>query len=418
MENRNCEQLFEYLRSILYDTKVQPLDLEKLDEPYQKLGMGLQYLDKMIQEMKAYSAALSKGDLSGTIATRGNSLCDNLKNIQANLNHLTWQAKQVAKGDYSQTVSYLGEFSDAFNTMTAQLRERENALRLEAEMEKHHADMTESYNALLLDLISGSEEEIIVTNVDGTKILYCNREGASEDLKNEEIYKMCLQEAAKERSSDSEALTSVKWYWEAEDSEHRFYKIRSRTIAWEDEKAYTHIIREVTETKQREEMLRRKAQRDPMTGIGNRAFFLEKAEDMLEKEVSMVFCYCDLDHLKYINDHFGHAEGDWYIRHFVHTVENLIRKEDIFARVGGDEFCIVLQNCPLQAAKDKLQVIQNAFESEKTHEYPKSFSCGMIEVPKDHEELDIAKIIEEADAVMYLQKKKHRQSQPELQRKE
>ena len=216
MENRNCEQLFEYLRSILYDTKVQPLDLEKLDEPYQKLGMGLQYLDKMIQEMKAYSAALSKGDLSGTIATRGNSLCDNLKNIQANLNHLTWQAKQVAKGDYSQTVSYLGEFSDAFNTMTAQLRERENALRLEAEVEKHHADMAESYNALLLDLISGSEEEIIVTNVDGTKILHCNREGASEDLKNEEIYKMCLQEAAKERSSDSEALTSVKWCWEAD----------------------------------------------------------------------------------------------------------------------------------------------------------------------------------------------------------
>lgn len=63
MENRNCEQLFEYLRSILYDTKVQPLDLEKLDEPYQKLGMGLQYLDKMIQEMKAYSAALSRGSV-------------------------------------------------------------------------------------------------------------------------------------------------------------------------------------------------------------------------------------------------------------------------------------------------------------------------------------------------------------------
>lgn len=50
-------------------------------------------------------------------------------------------------------------------------------------------------------------------------------------------------------------------------------------------------------------------------------------------------------------------------------------------------------------------MIQNAFESEKTHEYPKSFSCGMVEVPKDHEELDIVKIIEEADAVMYLQKK-------------
>ncbi|MFR7901198.1 MAG: hypothetical protein ACLU6Y_16235 [Ruminococcus sp.] len=42
-------------------------------------------------------------------------MCENLKNMHSNLNHLTWQAKQVAKGDYSQTVSFLGEFSEAFN---------------------------------------------------------------------------------------------------------------------------------------------------------------------------------------------------------------------------------------------------------------------------------------------------------------
>lgn len=418
MEDRNCELLFEYLRSILYDSKVQPLEIEKLDEPYQKLGMGLQYLEKMVQEMKQYSAALSKGDLSGTIATRGNSLCDNLKNIQANLNHLTWQAKQVAKGDYSQTVSYLGEFSDAFNTMTAQLRERENALKQEAEAEKRHADLAESYNALLMDLISGSEEEIIVTNVDGTKILYCNRDDEPEKVKNGEIYRMCLEQAAKEQSSDAEYLTSVKWSWEAENSQHHFYKIRSRIIAWQGEKAYSHIIREVTETKQREELLRRKAQRDPLTGIGNRSYFLEKAEDLIEKEINLVFCYCDLDHLKYINDHFGHGEGDWYIRHFVQTVESQIRKEDIFARVGGDEFCIVLPNCPLQTAKEKIQNIHALFSGEKTRAYPKSFSCGMIEVPKDHEQINIADIIRQADSVMYLQKKKHQESQPELQRKE
>lgn len=418
MEDRNCELLFEYLRSILYDPKVQPLALEQLDEPYQKLGMGLQYLEKMIEEMKQYSAALSKGDLSGTVATRGNSLCDNLKNIQANLNHLTWQAKQVAKGDYSQTVSYLGEFSDAFNTMTAQLRERENALKQEAEAEKRHADLTESYNELLMDLISGSEEEIIVTNVDGTKILYCNRDDEPEKVKNGEVYRMCLEEAAKERCGDKENLASVKWNWEAEDSQHRFYWIRSRIIAWQGEKAYSHIIREVTETKQREEMLRKKAQRDPLTGIGNRAYFLEQSGELMEQEINLVFCYCDLDHLKYINDHFGHAEGDWYICHFVQTVESLIRKEDIFARVGGDEFCIVLQNCPLEAAKNKLQKIQTVFQAEKEHEYPKSFSCGLIEVPKEHEKMDIEEIIEQADAVMYQQKKQHKESQPELQRKE
>lgn len=113
MEDRNCELLFEYLRSILYDSEVKTLEIDSLDEPFRKLGMGLQYLETAVKEMKQCSAALSKGDLSSFKPARENFLCENLKNIHANLNHLTWQAKQVAKGDYSQTVSYLGEFSEA-----------------------------------------------------------------------------------------------------------------------------------------------------------------------------------------------------------------------------------------------------------------------------------------------------------------
>ena len=116
MEDKNSELLFEYLRSILYDKKIQPLDVEQLDEPFRKLGRGLQYFAKTFTETKQYAAALSRGNLSVQPPPRENFLCENLKNIHANLNHLTWQAKQVAKGDYSQTVSYLGEFSEALNT--------------------------------------------------------------------------------------------------------------------------------------------------------------------------------------------------------------------------------------------------------------------------------------------------------------
>ena len=143
MEEKNCKLLFEYLRDILYDPKVKMLDVNELDEPYQKLGLGLNYLERAVKEMKAYSAALSKGDLSGFTPSRENFLCENLKNIHANLNHLTWQAKQVAKGDYSQTVSYLGEFSEAFNTMTKQLREREMILERKAEAHRHRQDLLE-----------------------------------------------------------------------------------------------------------------------------------------------------------------------------------------------------------------------------------------------------------------------------------
>ena len=136
MEEKNCEILFEYLRSILYDDKVRPLELETLDEPFRKLGMGLQYLDKAVSEMKEYSKALAVGNLSVTPPGRENFLCENLKNIHSNLNHLTWQAKQVARGDYTQTVSFLGEFSDAFNSMTQQLSERETELKVEAYRDK------------------------------------------------------------------------------------------------------------------------------------------------------------------------------------------------------------------------------------------------------------------------------------------
>lgn len=147
MEEKNCKLLFEYLRDILYDPKVKTLDVNELDEPYQKLGLGLNYLERAVKEMKAYSAALSKGDLSGFTPSRENFLCENLKNIHANLNHLTWQAKQVAKGDYSQTVSYLGEFSEAFNTMTKQLREREMILERKAEAETSCRDGRELQSA-------------------------------------------------------------------------------------------------------------------------------------------------------------------------------------------------------------------------------------------------------------------------------
>ena len=170
MEDKNCELLFEYLRSILYDSTVKPLDLGALDEPYKKLGMGLEFLDHAVQEMKDYSEALSRGKLSAKVPDRDNFLCENLKNMHSNLNHLTWQAKQVAKGDYSQTVSYLGEFSEAFNTMTEQLRERARSLKLIVEQEKKHAEMAESYSQLLMELIARSEEEILVISLDGQSL--------------------------------------------------------------------------------------------------------------------------------------------------------------------------------------------------------------------------------------------------------
>ena len=77
-ESKNCELLFEYLRSILYDAKIETLNIFDLDEPYRKLGQGLQFLENAIGEMKSYSEALSHGNLSVDTPPRDNFLCENL----------------------------------------------------------------------------------------------------------------------------------------------------------------------------------------------------------------------------------------------------------------------------------------------------------------------------------------------------
>lgn len=405
MEDKNSELLFEYLRSILYDKKIQPLDVEQLDEPFRKLGRGLQYFAKTFTETKQYAAALSRGNLSVQPPPRENFLCENLKNIHANLNHLTWQAKQVAKGDYSQTVSYLGEFSEAFNTMTQQLKERELKLKQEAEREKIHAGMVETYNQLLVEMIDRSEEEIFVTSADGRRILYCKKRN-DRSIDRNEVYQMCIRFAQKHRSEESR--DSFEWIWEAEDSRNHFYRIITGYMQWQGEQAFLYIIRDVTKEKLREERLRMEANRDGLTQIGNRHYFLEKAEDMLKEGSNLTFCYCDLDHLKYINDQYGHTEGDWYITFFVEMIQKHIRKEDVFARIGGDEFCVILCNCPYEMAERKIRKIQKEFSSGQTKEYPKSFSCGIVEVEGGNEEMQVRDIIKQADHEMYLQKKEHK----------
>lgn len=407
---KNCGVLFEYLRSILYDTEVQRPDLNALDEPFQNLGQGMYFLERAVKEMKDYSAALSRGDLSAPLPARDNFLCENLKNIHADLKHLTWQAKQVAKGDYSQSVSFLGEFSEAFNTMTAQLREREQSLIEEAKREKEHAEMTDRYNKLLLNLIRHSKEDILITSINEPRILYASDNHVT-GPHNRELFRIFLQ---KQRDNDLTAAApdaAHDWSWEAEDSTHRFYRITTVRMEWHGEPAYAHIILEVTEEKLEQDKLEQAAYFDKLTKIGNRRCFDRRTAELLKTGEQLLFCYCDLDGLKYVNDTFGHAEGDFYLCTFVSAVKKQIRENDVFVRMGGDEFCILLKSCPHELAENKLYRAQRIFaESCPEKEYEKSFSFGIVEIPAGHGAVDPEDVLHEADHKMYLQKREHKRA--------
>ena len=418
----NCEKLFQYLKSILYDPRVQKLDTDTLDEPFRKLGKGLQYLDKAIQEMKEYSAALSKGNLSADPPGRDNFLCENLKNMQANLSHLTWQAKQVAKGDYTQTVSFLGEFSEAFNEMIRQLQEREQMLKDEARREKERARMEENYNHLLKALIRRSKGDILVTSVENPKILHISCNTIPEG-KNLELFEIFLEKLKRhvltvpeevKGTTESESHGSV--VWEAEDSEHHFYRITTSRIFWEGERAYANIIFEITEEKLAQGDLEYKAYFDKLTKIGNRYYFYKKAEELLKTDQALMVCYFDLDHLKYINDTFGHKEGDVYLCAFVSVMKDLLKEGDIFARMGGDEFCMIIQSGQEKPVRDNLRWAQEKFSAGGHGMYDRNFSFGIVPVPKGHGNIDVEALLQQADGCMYRQKWQHHNSAGDYRR--
>lgn len=397
MDETSCNLLFLYLKSILYDNKVKKCNADDLDPFCMKLYQGLCYLEEAVTELKKNSAALSKGELSDFHPSRENPLCDNLKNLYANLEHLTWQAKQVAKGDYSQHVSYLGEFSSAFNTMTSQLLEREKKLKEEAVNEHEHCVTIERYNRLFLEMIHFSKDNILVTDTDMKEVLFCSESGLDQCSRIQMI-----QDFAKELNKSP---FIKEWKWEMECSDNgRNFRIITVLTEWEQKKSYAHYFRDITEEKKQEKQLRSAATTDPLTHISNRFYFETYMSELFVKNEPFVLCYCDLDNLKNVNDTFGHLAGDMYITHFVQSLNRFVCEEDFFARVGGDEFCLVFKNETEQHAKQVMEKALTAFQ--KLSRYEKDgFSYGIVSI-QDTTHTSLAELLEKADAEMYENQKK------------
>jgi diguanylate cyclase (GGDEF)-like protein/PAS domain S-box-containing protein len=130
------------------------------------------------------------------------------------------------------------------------------------------------------------------------------------------------------------------------------------------------ILRDITERKCAEEQMRRMARHDILTGLSNRAVFVEALKEAISQagreDTSFAVLYLDLDHFKDINDTLGHPVGDLLLQSVAQRLEEIIRKTDLAARFGGDEFALLQSNIhePADAAilADKvLKALQEPF---------------------------------------------------------
>lgn len=291
-----------------------------------------------------------------------------------------------------------------------ELKEKEERLWLEALEAQERAELVTGYNDLLTELTRKRHEWILVISAEKRDIMYCNKREGEEESENptSDFCKDC-----KKRLSFRNQLLNWKDHeegkvWEAEEDGGKAYRITTFPIIWKNTEAYAHIVLDITVDKENSRRLRAKAYRDPGTGIYNRLYFEEYMSRLLEESGKAILCYMDLDGLKYVNDHYGHLEGDEYIRSFVEVMKKEFRDMDVFARIGGDEFCAVLPICPEEVAREKMAEGLGCFLATHRKEYPASFSYGIVAVDQEEHPWSMMEILERADAAMYECKKQNK----------
>lgn len=178
------------------------------------------------------------------------------------------------------------------------------------------------------------------------------------------------------------------------------------------------IARDIRERKRSEE-LRRLALLDELTGLNNRRGFLLLAEHQMsvarrdKKPLALLFI--DLNNLKTINDDFGHKEGDRAICDAANILRDTFRESDIVARVGGDEYCVLMtadNELDVDTPVGRLNTNVELHNAQGTRPYKLSVSVGKANYDPN-EPVPIDDLMRQADVLMY-QAKMTKPNRPRL----
>lgn len=408
------------MRDTIYDPDHARLNLEDLPEEFQNLGKALIYYTSCVEEVTALAKALSRGELNGPLPSRNNELASPLKSLHATLKHLTWQAQQVAKGDYQQRVSFMGDFSASFNTMIEQLERHRAVLLKEVENSQKQTKALEKINSLFKAITSQMSQWIIVVDENTMEWLYLNHEPAHilADPTSEPQLRSWLEQQIISARLISEAEINTDLSIEGTNTaelelshggQTQYLSATFHPLRWRDHDAFAFVLTDTSSEKDNLHRLQNVAYCDALTGIPNRHRGLEVLNKWLACKKNFIMAFADIDGLKQVNDVFGHVEGDLYIQHVAEMLQQF-SPDAFLCRLGGDEFMLLVDSFDLTAARERLETLRlRMSQQDNGRPYLRDVSYGVIEVKPDNT-LTTSELLHLSDQQMYRHKRRHKAS--------
>ena len=183
------------------------------------------------------------------------------------------------------------------------------------------------------------------------------------------------------------------------------------SIAYENAYLYREAQKEIYDRRQTEELLQYQNFHDSLTGLYNRTYFEEELQRLdKRRDGSAGLIMLDVDGLKLINDTLGHERGDLLLTSVAHILSVSFRSSDIVARIGGDEFAVLLaptDEASMEEACERIRDKTRAFNARQIHSHI-SLSIGFAF--SDSPALTMRELFKRADNNMYREKLHQRQS--------
>ncbi|OOZ41527.1 hypothetical protein BOW53_03180 [Solemya pervernicosa gill symbiont] len=174
-------------------------------------------------------------------------------------------------------------------------------------------------------------------------------------------------------------------------------------------------VQDVTERREIEAVMVRRANFDGLTGLPNRNLFFDRLSQAIKvshrEQHQLALLFIDLDRFKWVNDNYGHNAGDELLEQVARRLELCIREADTVARMGGDEFTVILPE--VESEESTVQVVERVLEQLalpftllQEHEVEISGSVGVAIYPRDADSIEA--LIKGADSAMYAAKQRGR----------